>query len=88
MVAFPQQQPCTARQRKGFPHRAGICSAMCLERLLHQGELSFERLLRVDGSFKGILSSTGDLVIGENGIIRGNIIGLREVRVCWGLFCW
>lgn len=45
-----------------------------------QGELSFEQLLRVDGSFKGKLTSTGDLVIGANGVIRGDIIGLREVR--------
>lgn len=44
-----------------------------------QGELSFERLLRVDGSFKGTLTSTGDLVIGASGVIRGNISDLREV---------
>ncbi|CAM9321674.1 unnamed protein product, partial [Hapterophycus canaliculatus] len=44
-----------------------------------QGELSFERLLRVDGSFKGQLASTGDLVIGATGIVRGNIEHLREV---------
>lgn len=44
-----------------------------------QGELSFERLLRVDGSFKGHLVSTGDLVIGATGVIRGNIDHLREV---------
>lgn len=44
-----------------------------------QGELSFERLLRVDGSFKGTLTSTGDLVVGASGVIRGNISDLREV---------
>lgn len=46
-----------------------------------QGELSFERLLRVDGSFKGQLVSTGDLVIGVTGVVRGNIEHLREVGV-------
>lgn len=45
-----------------------------------QGELSFDRLLRVDGSFKGQLVSTGDLVIGATGVVRGNIEHLREVR--------
>ncbi|CAM9636501.1 unnamed protein product [Pylaiella littoralis] len=44
-----------------------------------KGELSFERLLRVDGSFKGQLVSTGDLVIGVTGVVRGNIEHLREV---------
>ncbi|CAM9374080.1 unnamed protein product [Laminaria digitata] len=44
-----------------------------------KGELSFERLLRVDGSFKGTLTSTGDLVIGASGVIRGNISELREI---------
>ncbi|CAN0018918.1 unnamed protein product [Scytosiphon promiscuus] len=44
-----------------------------------KGELSFERLLRVDGSFKGQLISTGDLVIGATGVVRGNIEHLREV---------
>lgn len=46
-----------------------------------QGELSFERLLRVDGSFKGKLASTGDLVVGAKGVVRGNISDLREVRI-------
>lgn len=46
---------------------------------IRQGELSFERLLRVDGSFKGHLISTGDLVIGASGVVRGNIEHLREV---------
>lgn len=46
---------------------------------VRQGELSFERLLRVDGSFKGQLVSTGDLVIGATGVVRGNIEHLREV---------
>eukprot|EP00904_Undaria_pinnatifida_P003110 jgi/Undpi1/127/HiC_scaffold_1.g00127.m1 len=44
-----------------------------------KGELSFERLLRVDGSFKGTLTSTGDLVVGASGVIRGNISDLREI---------
>lgn len=47
--------------------------------ILIQGELSFERLLRVDGSFKGQLVSTGDLVVGATGVVRGNIEHLREV---------
>lgn len=65
--------------------RGSICTCRLSKSLLpanflKQGELSFERLLRVDGSFNGKLASNGDLVVGEKGVIRGNIIGLREVR--------
>lgn len=34
----------------------------------------------MDGSFKGKLISTGDLVIGATGVVRGNIEHLREVH--------
>eukprot|EP01084_Bolivina_argentea_P228328 385662_1 len=38
-----------------------------------KGELSLRRLLRIDGSFTGKLSSTGDLIIGENGTLIGDL---------------
>ncbi|CAM9459500.1 unnamed protein product, partial [Choristocarpus tenellus] len=44
-----------------------------------KGELSFQRLLRVDGSFTGKLDSQGDLIVGAEGLIRGNIEGMGEV---------
>jgi cytoskeletal protein CcmA (bactofilin family) len=43
------------------------------------GNLSFERLLRIDGTFTGSLSSEGDLVIGPDGALNGDVIGLNEV---------
>lgn len=81
----------THEMTRAYESRTGLAGRQHLkqptggvEGFLHvsllQGELSFERLLRVDGSFKGKLSSTGDLVIGANGVVRGNIVGLREVR--------
>jgi len=38
-----------------------------------EGKLSFHGTVRIDGHFKGDISSDGTLVIGEHGIIEANI---------------
>src|SRR3989304_4674064 len=37
------------------------------------GKLSFEEAVRIDGSFKGEISATGALVVGDGGFVEGNI---------------
>ncbi|RHY12522.1 hypothetical protein DYB36_012270, partial [Aphanomyces astaci] len=49
-----------------------------------KGELSFERLLRIEGEFEGKLVSKGSLVIGQKGLLTGNIDGMKEVLVAGG----
>merc|ERR1711865_482472 len=46
-----------------------------------KGELTFERLLRIDGEFEGTLTSTGDLIIGVDGVLIGDVIGMNELLV-------
>jgi cytoskeletal protein CcmA (bactofilin family) len=46
-----------------------------------KGELSFGKLLRIDGTFSGKLVSTGDLIVGESGVLHGNIENMGEVMV-------
>lgn len=38
-----------------------------------EGKLSFEETVRIDGSFKGEISATGTLVVGDSGYIEGDI---------------
>lgn len=38
-----------------------------------EGKLSFEDTVRIDGSFKGEVSATGTLVVGDTGYIEGQI---------------
>lgn len=38
-----------------------------------EGKLSFEETVRVDGSFKGEISATGTLVVGDGGYVEGEI---------------
>ncbi len=38
-----------------------------------EGTLSFEKTVRIDGSFKGDITSSGTLVIGESGFVEGNV---------------
>lgn len=38
-----------------------------------EGRLSFEETIRVDGSFKGEISSVGTLVVGDGGHVEGEI---------------
>ena len=46
-----------------------------------KGELSFERLLRIDGQFKGALSSKGSLIIGRTGQLTGDVKHMKEVVI-------
>ena len=45
------------------------------------GELSFERLLRIDGEFEGTLSSKGSLIIGKKGQLTGDVKNMKEVII-------
>lgn len=38
-----------------------------------EGKLSFANTVRIDGLFKGEISATGTLVVGEGGIVEGEI---------------
>jgi cytoskeletal protein CcmA (bactofilin family) len=38
-----------------------------------EGKMSFEETVRVDGSFKGEISATGTIVVGDGGFIEGEI---------------
>ncbi|AAF39387.1 polymer-forming cytoskeletal family protein [Chlamydia muridarum str. Nigg] len=38
-----------------------------------KGELTFERLLRIDGNFEGILVSKGKIIVGPRGYVKANI---------------
>lgn len=49
-----------------------------------KGELSFERLLRIEGEFEGKLISKGSLVIGSKGALIGNVENMKEVFVAGG----
>ena len=45
------------------------------------GELSFQKLLRINGTFSGKLKSSGNLIIGSTGTLNGNIDGMRFLLV-------
>ncbi|KAG7395402.1 hypothetical protein PHYBOEH_003801 [Phytophthora boehmeriae] len=49
-----------------------------------KGELSFERLLRIEGEFEGKLNSKGSLVIGTRGALIGNVDNMKEVYITGG----
>jgi cytoskeletal protein CcmA (bactofilin family) len=46
-----------------------------------KGELAFDRLLRIDGCFEGKLVSDGDLIVGPQGKLIGNVVNIRSVLV-------
>ncbi|MCH9627236.1 MAG: hypothetical protein S4CHLAM2_08710 [Chlamydiales bacterium] len=50
------------------------------EGVTFRGELSFERLLRIDGSFEGELLSQGKVVVGPQGKVKANL-NLREAII-------
>lgn len=50
------------------------------EGVTFRGELSFERLLRIDGSFEGELLSQGKVVVGPKGKVKANL-SLREAII-------
>ncbi|EPP35994.1 bactofilin family protein [Chlamydia avium] len=43
------------------------------EGVTFKGELAFERLLRIDGTFEGILVSQGKIIIGPKGYVKADI---------------
>ena len=45
-----------------------------------RGELSFERLLRIDGTFEGELLSSGKVVVGPTGKVKANL-NLRSAYI-------
>ncbi len=47
--------------------------ALLGEKTAFEGKLSFHGTLRIDGRFKGDISSDGTLLIGERGIVEANI---------------
>lgn len=51
------------------------------EHVVVRGELEFERLLRIDGLFTGTLISKGDLIVGENGQLNGDVNNMGSVLV-------
>lgn len=50
------------------------------EGVTFRGELSFERLLRIDGTFEGELLSEGKVIVGPKGRVKANL-KLREAIV-------
>lgn len=46
-----------------------------------KGELAFDRLLRIDGCFEGKLISDGDLIVGPQGKLIGDVVNIRSVLV-------
>lgn len=51
------------------------------EKVCVEGFLSFETLLRIDGSFKGELLSEGTLIVGPQGRVKANIHHLKEAFI-------
>ncbi|SCA64138.1 Uncharacterized protein SCG7086_CF_00020 [Chlamydiales bacterium SCGC AG-110-P3] len=43
------------------------------EGVVFKGELTFKRLLRIDGQFEGDLVSDGKLIVGPTGIVKSNV---------------
>lgn len=50
------------------------------EGVTFRGELSFERLLRIDGTFEGELLSQGKVIVGSKGKVKANL-NLREAII-------
>jgi cytoskeletal protein CcmA (bactofilin family) len=51
------------------------------EGVTFKGELAFQRLLRIDGTFEGDLISKGKLVVGPKGHVKSDNIRLREAII-------
>ena len=49
-----------------------------------RGDLHFDRLLRIDGSFIGNLHSKGNVIVGETGSFKGDMINLKTILVDGG----
>lgn len=50
------------------------------EHVTLKGTLSFQRLIRIDGSFEGELESQGKLVVGPKGFVKANL-NLQEAFI-------
>lgn len=50
------------------------------EGVIFRGELAFERLLRIDGTFEGQLLSQGKVIVGPKGKVKANL-NLREAII-------
>lgn len=53
--------------------KAGEVTGFIGKGMAIEGKLSFEETVRIDGSFKGEISATGTLVVGDSGYIEGDI---------------
>lgn len=53
--------------------KAGEVAGFIGKGMAIEGKLSFEETVRIDGSFKGEISATGTLVIGDGGYVEGDI---------------
>ncbi len=51
------------------------------EGVVFKGELAFQRLLRIDGTFEGELVSKGKLVVGPKGHVKSDNIRLSEAII-------
>ncbi|TMW62176.1 hypothetical protein Poli38472_009669 [Pythium oligandrum] len=88
----PQQQqyspPTTPTYPPGRSHKVPIVDAEPETTIgvavKMKGELSFDRLLRIEGEFEGKLLSKGSLVIGTKGVLTGNVENMKEVYVTGG----
>jgi len=49
-----------------------------------RGELEFDRLLRIDGTFEGALKSAGSIVVGREGCLIGNVSGMDTLIIDGG----
>ena len=45
------------------------------------GELAFDTLLRIDGKVEGTLLSKGNLIVGETGVLVGNVENMQNMLV-------
>ena len=85
------QQPYSAREDYSQPPTGGsagineydIPETTIGKTVSMKGDISFSTLLRIDGSFEGKLTSNGNLIIGTEGKLVGDIIGMNEV-LCRG----
>ena len=49
-----------------------------------RGELEFDRLLRIEGTFEGSLKSSGSIVVGRQGCLIGNVVGMDTLIIDGG----
>lgn len=67
---WTDQQEELVTQESSFPEEPETTLG---EGVSFKGELTFERLLRIDGTFEGILVSKGKIIVGPQGYVKANI---------------